>query len=330
MDINMMTNKVFISGLIFILFLFILPTSIKAETLCSYAGPDLSEDLFRLTNFIVTGPSPIKEGDTVTVKFKLQNYGQYDRNLGTKGIFVAARDPDNLDASFGFSHAGTISKVGQIISIETTKVVNTAGTWKIWPSYHISNKEEKFGSNEWHVCKLTVTAVIKDSDKDGITDEKDNCPQVHNLDQKNGDGDAFGDVCDDSDQDGVTDDKDNCIFVPNPKQEDSNKNGIGDACERIVDSDKDGISDEKDNCPKSYNPKQGDIDQDKIGDACDVCDDRDSDGDKIKNCLDVCPEEKEIFNNYKDDDGCPDEKPTEVKDSDKDGISDDKDNCPNK
>ncbi len=36
----------------------------------------------------------------------------------------------------------------------------------------------------------------KDSDKDGVPDNVDNCPRVYNPDQKDSDGDGIGDVCD--------------------------------------------------------------------------------------------------------------------------------------
>jgi hypothetical protein len=242
---------------IFFFFLFPSFTFGNPATLCSYTGPDLSEDFLRLTDFSVTGPSSLKEGDTITVKFKLQNFGQTDLMLGQRGIFAAARDPDNLDTSFGFTRANTILKVGETVSVESTKVLDKSGNWVIWPSYQIitQQQEYKLGPNYWHSCNLTVLQAPIDSDKDGVSDQGDNCPQ-------------------------------------------------------------------------NYNPQQEDIDGDDIGNICDSCDDRDSDQDRIKNCLDKCPNEPENYNQYQDDDGCPDQAPEVPKDSDGDGILDEKDKCP--
>ncbi len=46
-----------------------------------------------------------------------------------------------------------------------------------------------------------------------------------------------------------------------------------------------------------------------------------ADADGIEDHIDACPQEAELFNNYKDEDGCPE------KDSDDDGVFDDADQC---
>jgi probable HAF family extracellular repeat protein len=73
----------------------------------------------------------------------------------------------------------------------------------------------------------------------------------------------------DSDKDGVTDDKDNCPDDPNPDQVDTDADGVGDACEEAIDSDGDGVADAEDNCPEVANTDQVDGDSDGVGDACD-------------------------------------------------------------
>jgi len=212
----------FLSFAVLIAAFFIFLFSVKADTttLCSYQGPDLSKDLIRLTDFSVTGPTFPKEGDKIVVKFTLENFGQSDLNLGKKGVFSAARDPDNLDASFGFSYQNSLFKLGSKKTITVEKVLNKSGTWKIWPSYHLSLATgEKYGPDEWHTCILNVSQKIQDSDKDGVADDKDNCPNIPNPDQSDIDKDNIGDVCDscddrDFDKDGIRNCQDKCPEKP--------------------------------------------------------------------------------------------------------------------
>lgn len=82
-------------------------------------------------------------------------------------------------------------------------------------------------------------ADVLDRDDDGVVDGADNCPDVANGDQADGDADELGDACDD------------CV-------------GAGDA-------DGDGLGDGCDNCPEVANPYQENVDDDAWGDACDEC-----------------------------------------------------------
>ena len=98
-----------------------------------------------------------------------------------------------------------------------------------------------------------------DLDNDGISGEKDNCPDVANPNQEDEDEDGLGDVCD------------NCPFVNNPDQEDMDEDGLGDLCDNDIDGD--GISNNDDNCPNFHNMGQEDGDGDGVGDVCDNCPD---------------------------------------------------------
>ncbi len=213
-------KRSFSIGIILILFLIAISNTGSAYVWCSYKGPDTSQDLLQLSDFVVQGPSPLKAGDSIVVSFNLKNFGQSDLKLGYRGFFAAAKDPDNIDTSFGFSYAYNTIKVGEIRSVNVSRVLDKAGSWTIWPSYHISLATgEKLGPEKWHACSLTAGAIAKDSDQDGVPDEKDNCPLKYNTDQKDSDKDSVGDACD------------NCPYTYNPDQKDANGNGIGDACE---------------------------------------------------------------------------------------------------
>jgi len=133
--------------------------------------------------------------------------------------------------------------------------------------------------------------LIKDSDNDGIPDDKDKCPKEAGPKENNGCPDK------DSDGDGVIDRKDKCPEKAGPPERDG--------CPE-EDKDNDGIVDEKDKCPDE--PE----DKDKFEDE-DGCPDPDNDKDGVPDETDKCPNEAETKNGYQDDDGCPDEVPAPVK-----------------
>ncbi len=151
----------------------------------------------------------------------------------------------------------------------------------------------------------------KDKDGDGITDQKDSCPNEPGTDKTNGcpddDGDTIinandlcplepGDAifrgCPDSDNDKIPDFEDACPTIPGTS-----------AFNGCADTDGDKIADPKDDCPNVAGEE-----------ATNGC--PDDDGDGFKNSVDECVSLAGIekFN------GCPD--------SDDDGIIDPQDACP--
>ncbi len=122
---------------------------------------------------------------------------------------------------------------------------------------------------------VPVAEPPKDSDGDGITDDKDKCPDVAGV--------AKYDGCPvpDTDKDGINDDNDKCPTVP----------GLAryQGCP-IPDTDKDGINDEEDKCPtvSGVARYQG-------------CPVPDTDGDGINDEEDKCPTVAGVAENQ----GCP-------------------------
>ena len=131
----------------------------EAALLCSYSGPDMSEDYLELSDFEVTGPEPLMVGDTVTVSFTLKA-NEFSRWFSKHGAFVAVKDPDGIDRSFGDEYQGQWLQVDESVSVHASMTVDKGGEWIFWPSYHITTDDvgdyKHFAPDEWHACYLTA------------------------------------------------------------------------------------------------------------------------------------------------------------------------------
>jgi YD repeat-containing protein len=84
------------------------------------------------------------------------------------------------------------------------------------------------------LTKDAMVSVDDDVDGDTVPDSVDNCQTIHNLEQRDADGDGLGNSCDpDADDDGVANESDNCVLDWNPGQDDSDGDGLGDACTSV-------------------------------------------------------------------------------------------------
>lgn len=163
---------------------------------------------------------------------------------------------------------------------------------------------DDFKSGTSNDMSYTFTAGIsyyfgrsRDSDGDGVPDDKDMCPGTpHGVRV-----DEFGCPLD-SDGDGVPDYLDKCPDTPKGAKVDAN------GCP--LDSDGDGVPDYLDKCPDT--PKGVKVD----ANGCPL----DSDGDGVPDYLDKCPNTPKGV--AVDNNGCP-------LDSDGDGVPDYLDKCPN-
>ena len=149
-----------------------------------------------------------------------------------------------------------------------------------------------------HSAGIVIKFGAKDTDKDGIPDKDDACPEVAGPKEFNG--------CPDTDGDGIPDKDDACPDVAGLKE----FNGC-------PDTDGDGIPDKDDACPEVAGLKEfngcPDTDNDGIADKDDKCPDvagpaenggcpwPDTDGDGVLDKDDLCPNEAGPASNN----GCP-------------------------
>jgi len=140
----------------------------------------------------------------------------------------------------------------------------------------------------------------KDSDKDGVVDTADQCPEVAGLPENNGCPDK------DSDGDSLVDRLDKCPDAAEDMDGFQDEDGCPDP-----DNDSDGVADVDDKCMNVAGLAENS-----------GCPDVDTDKDGIVDRMDKCPDDFEDKDNFQDDDGCPDY------DNDGDGIPDTLDNCP--
>ncbi len=113
--------------------------------------------------------------------------------------------------------------------------------------------------------KITLGGALGDAcngddDLDGLLDAEDPCPKLANV--------SSGAGCDDDeDLDGILDGRDNCASIANPDQKNVDGDVFGDGCD--VDLDEDGILNNLDNAPEVANADQLDLDRDGLGDVDD-------------------------------------------------------------
>jgi len=149
-----------------------------------------------------------------------------------------------------------------------------------------------------------------DSDRDGIPDRLDLCPDA--AEDLDGFRDEDGCPDPDNDEDGVPDAEDLAPDYPEDHDGFEDADGVPDN-----DNDGDGLLDAADDCPDEAEDLDGHQDDDGCPEEF-----LDADGDGLPDEDDQCPEAAEDADGFEDEDGCPEA------DNDLDGIADELDDCP--
>ena len=222
----------------------------------------------------------LSEGDIFPYLFAGYGLSNFQTNADSEGYFPSK--------GAGRTYLGG---AGVSFFISDNWIVNASTSYR-------SSSEKGSYNHLQHVVGFSYVFGAGDTDKDGVSDKKDVCPEVPGLKEFEG--------CPDTDGDGIPDNKDSCPEEAGPAElngcPDSDGDGIADkddACPDAAgsaemngcpDSDGDGIADNLDKCPQ------------EVGEAAnDGCPEDDRDGDGVPDKDDVCPDEAGDAANS----GCP-------------------------
>jgi outer membrane protein OmpA-like peptidoglycan-associated protein len=247
----------------------------------------------------------------IAATYSLMNNGKYS-NIGA-GIGFMPYDGINLTLAMDYIPTSYAKLPGSNMYVlpDKTKMFNLALGFSIcWGS----NRKDSDKDGVWDkidMCPETPLGVQVDKkgcpvdgDNDGVPDFLDKCPNT--LPEAVQYVDSVG--CDkDTDGDGVEDYRDLCPDTPEEAR------GYVDEMGCPLDSDGDGVSDYMDECPGTPEAAYGQTD----GRGCP----RDTDGDGVPDYLDECPNTPEEAYGKIDNKGCP-------LDTDGDGVPDYMDKCP--
>ena len=230
--------------------------------------------------YIVTNPGDLMYyGIDATVKYSFMNL------IKSKVI-----DPSlSLGGGYSFlgdSSYGTVNP-GAGLTLWFSENVGLELTTKYKKSYGERGTATNVDAPSFfqHTAGLIFKFGGKDTDKDGIYDKEDACPEVAGLKQFNG--------CPDTDGDGIVDGSDACPEVAGlaalngcPDADGDGITDANDACPEVAglaalkgcpDADKDGVADKDDKCPSVAGPKENagcpwaDTDKDGVADKDDEC-----------------------------------------------------------
>lgn len=254
------------------------------------------------SNFSITPMVLVRKTATTPIQFDITAKLDYRKFMWIGG---SVRPGDAIVAMAGFNLKNVF--IGYSYDMTTSELANySSGSHEVVLGLNLGGKN---------------TGKNNDRDKDGIPDDKDQCPDQKGVKSNNGCPLA------DRDSDGISDAIDQCPDQAGPLSNSGCPSN---------DFDKDGIPNEMDLCPDVFGVRENsgcplaDRDRDGIADFVDRCPDQagalsnegcpvaDRDMDGVADLYDRCPDVRGLPSNN----GCP------LTDMDQDGIADIHDRCP--
>jgi len=145
---------------VFLLFMIIPCISAAGVVQYSQDGQNMSPDRFLLSDFTVTSERPeIYPGDTLELSYVLTSEGFGDMLISLpKGLYFTALSPDGEEVTVGGAFTGQFISPGDSIIMKARLTVDKPGTWKIWPSYNIQNKNGivRYNPKEWNAADIYI------------------------------------------------------------------------------------------------------------------------------------------------------------------------------
>jgi hypothetical protein len=117
---------------------------------------DTSSEKLRLSSLEARSVrNPPSVGDRITIIFTLTNVGR--KSFPLVATFVAAHDPTENSRSFGISNPHATLAPNARVTVKTSVIPDSAGSWSFWPCYAFEkNGQETYCPNEWKAFPVSV------------------------------------------------------------------------------------------------------------------------------------------------------------------------------
>lgn len=126
----------------------------------SQEGQNMSSDRILLSDFTITSErSEIYPGDTLELSYVITSKGFNDMLISLpKGLYFTALNPDGEKVTVGGAFTGQFISPDDPTLMKARITVDKPGTWKIWPSYNIQNRNGivQYNPKEWNAAEIYI------------------------------------------------------------------------------------------------------------------------------------------------------------------------------